>query len=160
MEKKWYEVFLPSLPNSFVPSYNEQVNFLEDMNINLWKWDLVFWHSLWTKLALSYVNKNKLRDLKIYLVAPVYPWLAEDSWKDVFTDAYDSISDYFNRDIVFEKLWNEYKVFLSKDDQYIDMNKAKKYLSNLEKVDFIEYENMWHFSKGSWDFTFKDLLEY
>lgn len=160
MESKWYEVFLHDLPNSKVPSYDEQMSFIEWLNFDLGEWNIIFWHSLWCKLAINYIDRNNLRGLKVFLVAPVYPWLVEEAWRDVFWKAYDSILEYINKENNFQVLWNKYVAFLSSDDQYIDMWKSKKYLNNLEDIQFVEFENMWHFNEWSWITKLKELFEY
>lgn len=160
MESKWYEVFLYDLPNSTIPEYDEQINFLNFQKLNLLEWDVIFWHSLWCKLAMNYVENNQFSWLKIYLVAPVYPWLAEDKWRGIFWDAFDSILKYFNTKTYFKKLWNTYKIFLSNNDPYIDIDKAKNYLWNLENREFIEFKNMWHFLEWTWNFEFNELFDY
>ena len=107
LEDRDYEVFLPDLPNTNKPNYNEQIDFINKYDSELWEWDIVIWHSLWCKTAMHYVEENQLKWLKVILVAPVYPWLGEDLWKEVYWDAYEDISEYFNKEIRFDKLWNE-----------------------------------------------------
>lgn len=160
LSDKWIETIVPNLPNTTIPEYEEQFKYIKKYKDELKEWDVIIWHSLGCKLAMHFIEEYKLKWLKVILVAPVYPWIAEDLWKNVFWEAYDGISKYFNKDVKFEKLWNRYIIFLSNNDFYIDKNKAKKYLDNLENVEFVEFNNMWHFNEWAWVYELKELLEY
>lgn len=147
LEKKNIETIIPNLPYTDIPVYEQQIEFVEKYKDILNEWDIIIWHSLGCKLAMHIVDKFKLKYLKLILVAPVYPWLWEDGWKKMFWDAHETITPYFNEQVSFDELWNKYTAFLSDDDPFIDMDKAKKYLSNLENIEFIEFENKWHFNE-------------
>jgi len=53
------------------------------------------------------------------------------------------LKKYYNTELNFEKinkLNNEFIVFLSDNDPYINMQNAKKYYNKLENVKFIEFK--------------------
>lgn len=110
---------------------------------------------------MHFVEKYNIKWVKIILIAPVYPWLAEDWWKEVFWEAYENISKYFNKDIDFNLLKeNEFITFLSDNDLYINMEKAKDYLGPLKNIKFVEFKSKWSFNQWAWILDLKEILEY
>ena len=160
LEKSEMWVFAPNLPNTNIPVFEEQLDYLEKFKNEFKEWDFIVWHSLGCKLALHFIERYKLKWLNVILVAPVYPWLWEELWKKTFWDAFESISKYFDKNLDFTKLWNKYIIFLSEDDPYVNLNNAKNYLKQLENASFISFKNRWHFNTSSWVTEFEELLPF
>jgi len=163
LESKAYEVFLPNLPNSNNPILEEQLDY-----INVYAWDFdedwnIVGHSLWCQLALKFIEENKISNNNIILVAPSYPWLAMELEEEKFWDKFFTLEKYYNTELNFEKinkLNNNYTIFLSHDDPYINFDNAKKYYSQLKKVNFVEFKNKWHFNRTAWVNELKEILDY
>ena len=62
--------------------------------------------------------------------------------------------------MIFYKLNNEFIVFLSDNDPYINMEKAKAYYSKLENIKFVEFKWKWHFNRSAWILELKEILDY
>lgn len=152
--------FIPDLPNTSFPVYHEQIKTLEKYMDFFKSGDIIIWHSLGCKLALHFIEKYKLKWLTVILVAPAYAWLWEELWRKALWVAYDNLTQYFNEELSFEKLWNKYITFLSNDDPFINMWSAKNYLKQLEKVEFIDFEKKWHFNQSAWIFEIPEILDY
>jgi len=159
-EKTWINTFVPDLPDTDNPDLKKQLVSLSNFNIeNL---DIMVWHSLGCQLAVKFLEEKNIENSRIILVAPTYPNLAIELWKDVLRDSYDSIEKYYNVNLDFEKinkLNNEFIVFLSNNDPYINMENAKKYYSKLENVKFIDFKDKWHFNKSAWVLELSEILE-
>lgn len=160
LEKQNIVALVPNLPYTDIPVYEQQLEFIEKYNDILKKWDIIVWHSLGCTLAMAMVDTFKLKYLKLILIAPPYPWLWEDGWVEMFWEAHDSITKYFNQQVSFEKLWNKYTAFLSDNDPFIDIKKSKKYLSKLENIEFIDFKNKWHFNQSWWTYELPEILDY
>jgi len=158
LEKSDIKTFVPDLPNTNNPVLEEQLNFLENE-----KYNFLVEHSLGCQLVLKFVEKNNISNAKIVLVAPTYPNLAEELWKEILWESYESIEKYYNTQLDFKKinsLNNQITVFLSDNDPYIKMENAKKYYSNLENIKFIEFSQKGHFNKSAGVLKLKEILDY
>ena len=163
LKKLNYEVFAPNLPNTSSPKLSEQLSFIDLYSKNLKDNSLIFWHSLWCSLALNFINKHQINNSTIFLVAPVYYWLAKDIWKEMLKYKYDILDQYFNSFSDFEtvnNLNNKYIVLLSEDDPYINFEKAKKFYKNLKRVTFIEFIDKWHFNKASNTTKIEEIIDF
>ncbi len=160
-EKKWYKVHCPNLTNTDYPVIWEQLQDLENIKLN--PWDVVIWHSLWTKLALKFIENNKITWINILLVAPVYNNLADELWEKILWDAFYNLASYCDVQLDFRninKLKNKYTIFLSDDDPVINMFSAKEYFTYLENKEFVEFQNMQHLCQWTNNFTFPELFDY
>ena len=154
------DTFIPDLPGTSNPEYGEQMKYLEKFKDLLESGDLIIGHSLGCKLALHFIEKYWLKWLTVILVAPAYSWLWEELWKNALWNAYYNLTMYFNENIKFEKLGNKYIIFLSNDDPFINMLSAKSYFRQLENVEFLNFENKWHFNQSAWIFEIPEILDY
>ncbi len=112
---------------------------------------------------MKFVEENNISNSKIILVAPTYPNLAEELWTEVLWDSFQIIKKYYDTNIDFEKinkLNNEFIVFLSDNDPYINMKNAKNYYNNLDNVKFIDFSWKWHFNKSAWVLELEEILDY
>lgn len=96
-------VYLPNLPNTNYPVLDEQMDYINVYSSDFSDWWNIVGHSLWCKLALKFVEENNIKNSIIVLVAPVYPWLASDFWRERVWDSYDALDKYFNIEIDFKK---------------------------------------------------------
>jgi predicted alpha/beta hydrolase family esterase len=157
LEKKWLETIIPKLTNTNYPVYEKQYNDIK--NIKLKSWDLIVWHSLGCKLAINFIEKNNISWIDVILVAPVYNNLVNELWKELFWDAFSNLEFYVNIENNFKninKLNNNYTIFLSDNDKYINKLSAKKYYWSLKNIKFIELKNKWHFM----DLKLQEILKY
>lgn len=163
LTKRLFDVYVPNLPNTDNPVLKDQLEYL-DAYISDFKEDwFIVWHSLWCKLALKFVEENDIKDSIVVLVAPVYLWLTNELWKDIFGESYDNLEAYFNIDLDFFKLNNlnnKYIVFLSDDDELINFENAKQYYSELKDVEFRGFKRKGHFCDEDWVFELEEVLEY
>ncbi len=163
LTQKSFKVHIPNLPNTNTPAIREQLTHLDNHNSNLEELNLIIWHSLWCQLAMKFIEENKIKNSKIILVAPTYPWLAEELWKEILWDVYETIEKYYNTQLDFEKINtqnNEIIIFLSDNDPYINMENAKNYYKNLDNTKFVEFKNKWHFNKAAWISELDEILKY
>lgn len=163
LEKKLFDVYVPNLPNTNNPVLEEQEEYIDIYAWDFKEWWLLVWHSLGCQLALNFIQENNIKDSIVILVWPVYNWLALELGKSILWDSYDNLEKYFNFNIDFEKinkLNNKFIVFLSDNDPYINMWKAKNYYSKLDNIEFIEFKNKWHFNKKAWVLELNEILEY
>ncbi len=153
LEQQWFEVFVPDLPNTQYPVYEEQMWAIKEYADDLWEGDIIVGHSLWCTLASHYIEKHMLKKLTVILIAPVYPtlWeeLAEKLWKYL-----ETLNKYYSRENTFEALDNDYTVFLSDNDPFIKMESAIKHYNNFTKdnknsVEYKQFHNWYHFSDGA-----------
>ena len=158
-----FDVYVPNLPNTDNPVLEEQEEY-----IDIYSWDfkeawLIVWHSLGCQLAMNFLYENNIENSTVILVAPTYPWLASELWKEILGETYDTIEKYYDFQLDFDKLNkqnNKIIVFLSDNDPYINMESAKKYYKNIDNIKFIEFKNKWHFNKTSWVLELEEILEY
>lgn len=162
IEFKMDEVFIPNLPSTQNPVIEQQLEYIDIYNSDFSEWGYIIGHSLWCQLALKFIEENSISNSKIILVWPSYPKLWDDL-VEVLWDHYSILEKYYNTTIDLEKishLNNEYVVFLSDNDKYINLEKAKKYYSNLSNVKFVEFSWKWHFNEWSWIVELEEILEY
>lgn len=157
------EVFVPNLPNTNSPVLEEQEEYIDiyasDFND---EWYIIS-HSLWCQLAMKFIDENDIKNSITILVAPSYPWLSSELWKDILDDNYDILEKYYDMEINFDKinkLWNKFIVFLSDNDPYINMENAKKYYSQLGNIEFKEFKNKGHFNQAAWILELEEILDY
>jgi len=160
LESKWYQVFVPDLPNTNNPNLEEQLEYISEYYNKVWEFDYIVWHSLGCKLSLLLIEKYDLLWLKCILVWPVYKGMTEELWKDIYWNAYENLKLYVDSNILYKKLWNKYTIFLSDNDPYIRIESAKNYYSKLENIKFIEFKNMWHFNEGVGIKILPEILDY
>jgi predicted alpha/beta hydrolase family esterase len=111
---------------------------------------------------MKFVEENNISNSKIILVAPTYPNLAEELWTEILWDSFETIKKYYDIDLDFEKinsLNNNFTIFLSDNDPYINMEHAKKYYSKLENTKFVDFSWKGHFNKSAWVLELKEILE-
>jgi len=150
LENKWFQVFNPELPNSNNPKIDEQLSFLTNFYEDLEWVNYIVWHSLGCQLSIYLIEKLNLSWLKCIFVWPTYKGIAEELWEEVYWKSYLNLKKYFARKIYYKVLWNKYDIFLSKNDPYINMERAKKYYSKLKNVTFTSFEDKWHFNEKAW----------
>lgn len=163
IEFKVAELYIPNLPNSNNPILEEQMEYINIYAGDFKQWWNIIGHSLGCKLALKFVEENNIKNSLIILVAPTYPWLAQDLWEKVFWEAYNNLKKYFDEELNFDKineLNNKIIIFLSDNDEYINMNSAKKYYSDFKNIEFREFQNKGHFNEWAWVLELEEVLEY
>lgn len=160
LESKKFQVFNPEMPNTNNPKLYEQLNFISKFYKENKDFDYIVGHSLWCLVALNLVEKFNISKTKIILVAPAYPWIVEDMWKIRFWSSAKYLQKYFNHKIEFKKLNNKYTIFLSNNDPFISLEKAKNHFSKLENVNFYEFDDMGHFNEGYWVYKLDELLQF
>lgn len=163
IEFKVPEIYIPNLPNTDNPVYQEQMDYLGVYSSDFKGGWNILWHSLWCKLALKFVEDYNIKNSVLVLVAPTYFWLASELWREVCWDAYDNLEEYFDIKIDFDKinkLNNKVVVFLSDNDPFINMENAKKYYSDIKNIEFIDFKGKWHFNEWSWTFELEEILGY
>ncbi len=160
LEERWYQTIIPDLPNTDLPNLLEQMESLQKYAHQLKSGDLIVGHSLGCQLATYFIEQNNLVDLNVILVAPSYPWLAQELGKEILWDAYDTISTYYNTSHTFADLWNNHVVFLSEDDPYINLEHAEEYYCNFREMEFVEFSDKWHFNSKAGIFELEEVLEY
>ncbi len=169
LEKKWYEVIIPDLPNTEYPVIEDQVDFLKKLplseerdGMSLKKGDIIIGHSLGCQVWLKYIEQEKLEGLRVIFVAPSYNELANELGENRLGDAFVVMSNAFNTSYSFwnlNKLLNRYTVMLSDDDPYINSFSAKQFYGQLDRVDFVQFEKKWHFNTDAGIMEFPELLE-
>ncbi len=155
LEKRGYKVFLPDLPHTNEPIFEEQIDCIKDFSKRLWKWDIIVGHSLWSTLSTQTIEKYKLQDIQVILVAPTYPAI----WKELqekLGKYYDILNPYYTLKNTFEKLDNSYTILLSDNDPFIDAESAQQYYNyfwqeNKNSVEYVLLTNRYHFSDGAPD---------
>jgi len=155
------ELVIPELPHSSNPTYDEQMAFVDQYKDYLRPGDVILGHSVWCQLVLHFIEKYKLTWLKVFLIAPTYPWIWE--WwigRSVLWDVYESMTEYVNKKINFDKLWNKYIAFMSEDDPMIFIDAAREFYSKLEDVEFVVFKDRWHFSEQTWNFKLEEIFKY
>lgn len=161
LQKKNIDFSAPKLPNSNTPKLEEQLDVLEEYNnyFSDGKWYIIA-HSLGCKLALHFVEKYKLFDIKIILVAPVYPWVAEDCWKQVFEDAYDDIKTYFDAPVAFENMSNTIHIITSDNDPFLQLEKVKKYYNQFKNTTIKILPEKWHINASAGVLELPEILPF
>ncbi len=160
LKNRWFEVFIPNLPNSYQPILSEQLETISETLKDFKDWDIIIWHSLWCQLALHAIHKYNISWLTAIFVGPSYPETTEEIWKEIVWDSYIKLVKYNNTALEFQELWNQYVVVLSEDDPYINLENAEDYYCMLENVEFLEYNDKWHFNNSAKIFELPDILEY
>jgi len=156
------ELFIPNLPNSDNPEIEEQLEYINIYSSDFSEWWNIIGHSLGCQLAMKFVEENNISNSKIILVAPSYPNLAEEL-VEILWESYDVLKKYYDTKLDFEKinkLNNEFIVFLSDNDPYINMKKAKAYYSKLENIKFVEFKWKGHFNESAWVLELREILDY
>jgi predicted alpha/beta hydrolase family esterase len=160
LEKKWYEVFIPDLPDSEYPVLDYQLNDISEIVHNFGIWDVIVGHSLGCQLALHAIHYHELHKIQAIFVGPSYPGMTEALEVDFIGEAYDYLVSYNNVPLNFQELDNSYVICLSEDDNFIDLEEAEWYYCMLEDVEYLEYEDKGHFNKKSSVFELPDILDY
>lgn len=163
LEYKANEVYVPNLPNTNNPILEEQMEYISVYSWDFDEWWYIIGHSLGCQLALKFIEENNIENSTLILVAPSYPLLDLDLKSDILWDKYEILKKYYDIELNFEKinkLNNNFVVFLSDDDPYINMQNAKNYYKNLNNVEFVDFKNKWHFNNWSWVLELKEILDY
>lgn len=163
LDKKLYDVYIPNLPNTKNPILEEQLEYIDIYASDFQNWWLIIWHSLWWQLALHFIEKNDIKDSLIILVAPSYDNTTKELWEKVAGGSYEYLVSYNEAKVNFDKinkLNNRFIIFLSDNDPFINMENAKKYYGKLKNIEFIDFENMWHFNQSAWVYELEDILKY
>jgi len=162
VEFKTEDLFIPNLPNTQNPVIEEQLDYINIYSSDFSESGNIIGHSLGCQLALKFVEENNISNSTIILVAPTYPNLALEL-TEILWDSYETLKKYYDTTNDFEKinkLNNEFIVFLSDNDPYINMENAKKYYSNLENIKFIEFSKKGHFNESAWVLELEEILDY
>lgn len=163
LNSRIFDVFIPNLPNTNTPVLEEQEEYIEVYVSDFEDGWYIIGHSLWYQLSMNFIENNNIKNSVIVLVAPSYPWLDSELWSEVLGDSYDTLKKYYDFKNDFDKinkLWNKFIVFLSDNDEFINMESAKKYYSQLQNVEFREFENKWHFNQASGVLELEEILDY
>ncbi len=150
LEQQWFEVIVPDLPNTQKPVFEEQIWVIQKYSTDFWEWDVIVGHSLWCCLTTQFIERNQLKKINVVLVAPVYPQLWWEI-KEMLWEYYDLLEKYYWLPNTFEKLENQYTVFLSDNDPFINTESAKNYYNNFlvsgnNFVWYKEFHKWYHFS--------------
>lgn len=162
LENKVENLFIPNLPNTNNPVLEEQLDYINIYSSDFSKWWNIIGHSLGCQLALKFVEENNISNSTIILVAPTYPNLALEL-TEILWDSYETLKKYYDTTNDFEKinkLNNEFIVFLSDNDPYINMENAKNFYSNLENIKFVEFSKKGHFNKSAGVLELREVLDY
>ena len=165
LEKKWYKVVVPNLPDTDTPIVENQVDFLKNLSElqGFWKGDVLIAHSLGSQVWLQYIQDNNITEIDVIFVAPSYNNLADELWEDRLDSSFFTMSNAFNVQSDFrllKKQKNNYTVLLSDNDPYINSFSAREYYGQLDNIIFVEMEWKGHFSSDIWLLEFSELLEY
>jgi len=163
LNRKFLDVYTPNLPNTNYPVLEEQEEYINIYASDFKDGGYIIAHSLWCQLAIKFIEENNIKNSIVILVAPSYPWLSWELGKDVFGDSYDTLNTYYNTKINFQKintLQNQYHIFLSDNDPFINWEHAKKYYSQLQKIEFKEFKNKGHFNTSAWVLELPEILDY
>ncbi len=165
LNKKWIPCFVPSLPSSNRPNFQEQLDYV--MNTYQYLLDentVLIWHSLWAVLIKHFLLQSKKKIKKIILVWPAFDQQPIDHLlQNKHINKWISyIQEYISNTIdenIVKDLTSRYFVYISKDDPYVLFDYAQKYFTDLN-VSIREFETKWHFSGLNWNlFEFEELLE-
>ena len=162
IEFKVEDLFIPNLPNTDNPVIEEQLDYINIYSSDFSEWWNIIGHSLGCQLALKFVEENNIKNSTIILVAPSYPHLAKEL-VEILWNNFDILKKYYDTENNFEKinkLNNEFIIFLSDNDPYINMENAKKYYNSLENIKFVDFKWKWHFNQGAWVLELEEILEY
>jgi len=85
LEKQGFEVFLPTLPNSSHPKFEEWMAALEPIAKRFGEDDIIVGHSLGGRSALHLLSRLKKRIGHVYLIAPAV-WAKPLNWNEVKKD--------------------------------------------------------------------------
>ncbi len=161
LDKSKFEVIIPDLPTTMSPEIDKQLKSIKNIELN--EWDYIIGHSLWGKLALSYIKEKKIKKLNIIYVAPTYPSLFDELNLDIDKGVLKNLDLYCKSEIDFDTInsldWN-HMLFLSDNDPYINIQSAKDYYWKIDNLDIREFHNMWHFNKWHWLTELPEILEY
>ena len=161
LEKLDIETFNPDLTNSEKPNIEEQLKDLEKYDF-IKENSVIISHSLWWILNLKFIEKNDIKNSQIFLVAPAYDTKNDDYLKNIVWNNYSNLEKYFSINIDFDKLNslnNTYKIFLSENDKFINLDFAKKTYSKLDWVEFTLFKDKWHFTTRDWVLELPELTE-
>ena len=158
---KNYEVYIPELSNTDYPILEEQVRDIQDIQIG--PWDIIIGHSLGCQLALHIIESRNLTWVQAIFVAPTYPNLTDELGEVLFGDAFECLFNDYNTVNNFRNInkWdNNYTIFLSGDDPYINMFTAKKYYESLENITMVDFQGKGHFNTSALISELPEILEY
>jgi predicted alpha/beta hydrolase family esterase len=157
------EIFIPNLPSTNSPAFEEQFEYLNVYSNDFQDGGNLIWHSLWCQLTLKFILENNIKNSNVILVSPTYPWFVSELWTGILWENYKNLENYSNILLDFKKfnkLWNKVTIFLSDNDPYINMENARRYYSKIKDVNFIDFKNKWHFNEWAWILELEEILDY
>lgn len=163
LEKLWYKVIIPILPNTYTPNLDEQLLSLKPFKDSLNEDSIVIWHSLWWQLASFFVSSLDKKIKSIIMVAPTYPWVANDMKISTrqLNDSEKAFIKYTDSKVDFSKIIQNTDfqiIHISEDDPYIIFDTVKMYYSDIKNLKIHTYKNKNHFNWTSWIFNFPEIL--
>lgn len=161
--RMWYEVIVPDLPEAEAPVLADWLSEAHRQADELWEWDVIIGHSMWGKTAAHFIAKYAVSWVKTILVWPSYETIEDelDLWDP--DEIKSKLIKFHESKLDFEKLNsldNEYTVFLSDNDKYINPESATKYYSQLKDIKIIPFHGAGHFMKSEWFEKLPEILKY
>ena len=152
LEKSWYEVWLPDMPNADSPRIDEWLSFI----LEKWHFDadtVLVWHSAGVPTILSVIENINIKISKAVLVAGFCESLNSEP-NAILQESYD-----------WEKIkgnCNEFIVINSDNDPWwCDDKQWKKIAGYLDWTFILKHDwHMWSTSFNQPYREFKELLEY
>jgi len=149
LQKLWYSVIVPDMPNSNYPELNVWLDNLDQYKDQINEQSIIIWHSLGAPTAIQFLQKYNKKIDRLILVAPTHP--------DIDRDEYNKRVPSYNNDNIQKVAttltdWAKIKllvkyvdVFLSEDDPYIPIAVKWFYERDLWAKSII-FKDKWHFN--------------
>lgn len=102
------------------------------------KYDTVFAHSMWWRVAIEYITEHKIYLNKLLIIATSINW----SWTEEVTNFYKDLKHWFKE---INKYVKEIIVLYSNDDKISRIDWAKELVKELWAKN-IEVNWYWHFN--------------
>jgi len=159
----WYEVIVPDLPEAKAPVLNDWLAEAYTQAWDLWEGDIIIGHSMWWKTVAHYIETYSITWVKAILVGPSYETIEDelDLWDP--SNIKSKLIAFNESKLDFKKLNsldNEYVVFLSDNDRFINLDSATQYYSQIDWVQIIPFHNAGHFMKSEWFEQLPEVLQY
>lgn len=136
LEKYWINVDCPTFEKWPIIKYKNWENILN--NLNMQKYDTVFAHSMWWRVAIEYITEHKIYLNKLLIIATSISW----SWTEEVTNFYKDLKHWFKE---INKYVKEIIVLYSIDDKVSRVDWAKELVKELWAKN-IEVNWYWHFN--------------
>jgi hypothetical protein len=162
LEKEKIEVIIPNLPEAHAPILNDWLNTAKTKAWKLSIWDTIIWHSMWAKALMHFIQNNNISWINCILVWPTYETIEDEVDLEDPIEIKKKLRDFHETKLDFQKinsLNNQYIVYLSYNDPFINPNSAKKYYSQLNNIKFIDFHNAWHFCTRDWFEQLPEILK-